>query len=253
MAEGASLFLLVAVGAGVAGFVQGLSGFAFGLVAMSFWAWGLEPKLAAVLSTFGALTGQVIAAATVRRGFDWRVLRPFVAGGLVGVPLGVWLLPRLDIVIFKACLGGLLVPWCLAMLFSRNLPQVRWGGRIADAVSGLLGGICGGVGGFTGPIPTLWCTLRGMARDAQRSVIQNFNLAMLAVAFTLQVGAGNVTVPMLPLLAVVAVCVLVPVLLGARLYIGLSELAFRRIVLGLLTVSGLALLVSSVPVLLQRA
>lgn len=91
-----------------------------------------------------------------------------------------------------------------------------------------------------------------MARDAQRSVIQNFNLAMLAVAFTLQVGAGNVTVRMLPLLAVVAVCVLVPVLLGARLYIGLSELAFRRIVLGLLTVSGLALLVSSVPVLLHR-
>lgn len=253
MAEGLPVYLLVAVGAGVAGFVQGLSGFAFGLVAMSFWAWGLEPRLAAVLSTFGALTGQVIAAATVRRGFDGRALMPFVFGGVLGVPLGVWLLPRLDIVLFKACLGGLLVPWCLAMLFARNLPQVRWGGRIADAVSGLLGGICGGVGGFTGPIPTLWCTLRGMARDAQRSVIQNFNLSMLAVAFTLQAGAGNVTVAMLPMLALVAVCVLVPVLLGARLYIGLSELAFRRIVLGLLTVSGLALLVSSVPVLLQRA
>ena len=252
MAEGASLYLLVALGAGVAGFVQGLSGFAFGLVAMSFWAWGLEPRLAAVLATFGALTGQVIAAVTVRRGFDWRALKPIVLGGLVGVPLGVWMLPRLDVALFKACLGGLLVPWCLAMLFARNLPQVRWGGRLADGVSGLLGGVCGGVGGFTGPIPTLWCTLRGMARDAQRSVIQNFNLAMLAVAFTLQVGAGNVTAGMLPLLAVVAVCVLVPVLLGARLYIGLSELAFRRIVLSLLTVSGIALLMSSVPVLLQR-
>ena len=76
MAEGASLYLLVALGAGVAGFVQGLSGFAFGLVAMSFWAWGLAPQLAAVLSIFGALTGQVIAAVTVRRGFDWRALRP---------------------------------------------------------------------------------------------------------------------------------------------------------------------------------
>ena len=38
-----SVYLVVALGAVVAGFVQGLSGFAFGLVAMSFWAWALEP------------------------------------------------------------------------------------------------------------------------------------------------------------------------------------------------------------------
>ncbi len=33
-----SIYFVVALGAVVAGFVQGLSGFAFGLVAMSFWA-----------------------------------------------------------------------------------------------------------------------------------------------------------------------------------------------------------------------
>jgi uncharacterized protein len=247
-----SLYLVVALGAVIAGFVQGLSGFAFGLVAMSVWAWTVDPRLAAVLSTFGALTGQIIAAVTVRRGFDKRMLLPFVIGGLAGVPIGIWLLPRLDVVLFKACLGGLLVPWCLAMLFARNLPRITWGGRIADGVSGFLGGICGGVGGFTGPIPTLWCTLRGMARDAQRSVVQNFNLSMLAVAFALQVGSGNVGMAMLPLLAIVAVCVLVPVLLGARLYIGISDVAFRQIVLGLLTLSGLALLAASVPELWVR-
>jgi len=252
LSDGLSLYLLVALGAGIAGFVQGLSGFAFGLTAMSIWAWSVEPRLAAVLATFGALTGQVIAAVTVRRGFDMRALLPFVIGGLVGVPLGVWLLPHLDAVLFKACLGALLVPWCLAMLFARSLPRVRWGGRPADAVSGLLGGVCGGVGGFTGPIPTLWCTLRGLERDTQRAIIQNFNLSMLAVAFTLQIGAGHVQAAMLPMLAIVAVCVLVPVLLGARLYVGLSELAFRRVVLSLLTVSGVVLLVSSVPALLQR-
>ena len=52
-----SLYLVVALGAAVAGFVQGLSGFAFGLVAMSFWAWTVEPQLAALLAVFGALTG----------------------------------------------------------------------------------------------------------------------------------------------------------------------------------------------------
>ena len=203
MSTATSLYLVVALGAVVAGFVQGLSGFAFGLVAMSFWAWTVEP--------------------------------------------------RLDVAVFKACLGGLLVPWCIAMLLARQLPRIAWGGRAANAVSGFLGGICGGVGGFTGPIPTLWCTLRGLERDLQRSVVQNFNLSMLAVAFALQVGTGNVSMAMLPLLGVVAVCVLIPVLLGARLYTGISDVAFRQVVLGLLTLSGVALLAASVPELLRRA
>ncbi|MBO9515930.1 MAG: sulfite exporter TauE/SafE family protein [Variovorax sp.] len=248
----ASLYLIVALGAVVAGFVQGLSGFAFGLVAMSFWAWSVDPQLAAVLSTFGALAGQVIAAVSGRRRFDKALLAPFVIGGLAGLPIGVWLLPRLDVPLFKACLGGLLLVWCPAMLMARNLPRVSAGGRAADAIAGWLGGICGGVGGFTGPIPTLWCTLRGFEKDVQRAVIQNFNLSMLAVAFSLHLGTGLVKLAMLPLLGIVALAVLVPVLLGARLYAGISELAFRRIVLSLLTVSGIALLASSVPVLLAR-
>ena len=247
-----SLYLLVAVGAGVAGFVQGLSGFAFGLVAMSFWAWSVEPLLAAVLAVFGALTGQVIAAVTVRRAFDKMLLVPFVVGGLAGVPLGVWLVPRLDLVLFKACLGALLVLWAPAMLMSSNLPRITRGGRIGDAVSGAIGGVMAGVGGFAGAVPTLWCTLRGFPRDAQRAVIQNFNLAMLVVAFGIHLASGNVKAPMLPLLGIVAACVLVPVLLGAKLYIGISEAAFRKIVLGLLTASGVALLASALPALLRR-
>jgi hypothetical protein len=60
-----SAIWVVAVGAVVAGFVQGLSGFAFGLTAMSFWAWSLDPRVAAVLAVFGALLGQIIGAVTV--------------------------------------------------------------------------------------------------------------------------------------------------------------------------------------------
>src|SRR6218665_3389470 len=125
------IIFTVALGAAVAGFVQGLSGFAFGLVAMSFWAWSLEPRLAAVLAVFGALTGQVIAALSVRRGFDARRLWPFVCGGLLGVPLGVLLLPRLGADGFKAVLGLLLVLWCPAMVRARDLPRITRRGRLA--------------------------------------------------------------------------------------------------------------------------
>lgn len=120
-----SLYVLVAAGAMAAGFVQGLSGFGFGMVAMSFWAWTIDPKLAAAMVVFGSLTGQLLAAFTVRRGFTVAHLLPFVAGGLLGIPVGVKLLPYLDPLMFKALVGGLLAIWCPIMLFATPASHYR--------------------------------------------------------------------------------------------------------------------------------
>jgi len=247
-----SVYLVVALGAIVAGFVQGLSGFAFGMVAMSFWAWALDPRLAATLAVFGALVGQLLAVFTVRRGFNLRLLLPFVLGGLVGIPLGVAVLPHLDMAWFKALLGGFLALWCPVMLMARSLPPVTVGGRLGDTVAGMAGGVLSGIGGFAGPVPTLWATLRGFGKDEQRAVIQNFNLSMLLVTMGVYLCSGVVTRQMLPYFAIVAPAMLVPTLLGARLYIGISQARFRQIVLGLLTASGVALLASALPTLLAR-
>ncbi|CAG9180718.1 sulfite exporter TauE/SafE family protein [Cupriavidus pampae] len=239
--------LVIALGAIVAGFVQGLSGFAFGMVAMSFWAWTVEPRLAAAMSVFGALTGQLLAAFSVRRKFHLAAVLPFLLGGVLGIPVGVMLLPMLNVHWFKIVLGTVLVIWCPIMLFSANIPRITHGGRVADGVAGWLGGIMGGIGGFTGMIPTLWCTLRGFEKDKQRTIIQNFNLGALIVTMAVYVGTGIVTTDMLPKFAIVAPAMLIPTLLGTRVYLGISDVAFRRIVLSLLTLSGVAMLAAAVP------
>ncbi|MWL90955.1 MULTISPECIES: sulfite exporter TauE/SafE family protein [unclassified Cupriavidus] len=245
-----SLFLIVALGAAVAGFVQGLSGFAFGMVAMSFWAWGVEPHMAAAMSVFGSLTGQLLAAFTVRRKFHLATVLPFLLGGLVGIPIGVSVLPMLDVNLFKLCLGTVLVVFCPIMLFASRMPRITHGGRVADGVVGAIGGIMGGIGGFTGIVPTLWCTLRGFDKDRQRVVIQNFNLGALIVTMGVYIATGLVTRDMLPMFAIVAPAMLIPTLIGTRVYIGISEVTFRRIVLTLLSASGVAMLVASVPKLI---
>ncbi len=98
-------------------------------------------------------------------------------------------------------------------------------------------------------LPTLWCTLRRYERDVQRTIVQNFNLAMLAVTMiTYPSRLGDIiTPPVLPMLAVVLLAMLIPTLLGTRAYGGISEVAFRRLVLSLLTLSGLTLLSSGCP------
>jgi uncharacterized membrane protein YfcA len=238
-------YLLIALGAAAGGFAQGLSGFAFGLVAMSFWVWTIEPKLAAALVLFGSLTGQIIGAASVRRKLNLRLLMPYIVGGAAGVPFGTAILPYLDAALFKGFVGLLLIVWCPAMLFAAKLPPVKFGGHTADGIAGFLGGICGGIAGFTGAIPTLWCALRRLPKDEQRGIVQNFNLATLTCAMAAYLAGGHISLDMLPMFAVVAVALAVPVLFGAKLYAGISEAAFRRIVLGLLFASGVVLFSSA--------
>ena len=75
---------------------------------------------------------------------------------------------------------------------------------------------------------------------------------MLSVTFAGYLATGLISTQSAGLFAVVVPAMLIPSLLGARVYLGMSEMAFRRVVLGLLTLSGAAMLVSAAPVLLAR-
>jgi len=247
-----STVIVVLLGAVLAGFVQGLSGFAFGMVSMSIWVWVLPPNVAAALAILGALVGQLVGTFTVRRGFEWPRLLPFLVGGLVGIPLGVLVLRVLDPILFRACLGAVLLTVCPLMLMAGRLPGTQGVGRGADVLIGVIGGIMSTLGGFAGTVPALWCTLRGWDKAVQRAIIQNFSLAILAVSAVVYLASGMLPVQSLSLLAVVLPAMLIPGVLGARVYVGISEPSFRRIVLGLLILSGLVLISTSIPVLIAR-
>jgi uncharacterized protein len=107
----------------------------------------------------------------------------------------------------------------------------------------------GGIGGFSGVLPSLWITLRGWDKDLQRSVIQNFSLVALAVTLASYIVSGLATPDMWPKLAVVVPALLLPSLIGARIYHGLSPAAFRRVVLVLLTGAGVAMIAAALPAL----
>jgi hypothetical protein len=65
-------------------------------------------------------------------------------------------------------------------------------------------------------------------------------------------ATGLITRETLFLFALVAPAMIVPTLLGVQLYARFSDLAFRRLILVLLSLSGIVLLVASVPRLMVR-
>lgn len=236
---------ILAVGAAVGGLVQGISGFAFAMVAMAIWVWGVDPQLAAVMAVFGGVTGQIISVLRVRRGMHVHLLWPFVIGSAIGIPLGTRLLPLLDANRFKLVLGGMLVACCSAMLASARLPRVATGGRAADAAVGLLGGVMAPISGFSGLAPALWATLRGYTKDEHRAVLQNFNLLVLSATMASLVWTGRARPEHLPQMGVVAASLIVPSMWGSRIYIGMSPTAFRNGVLWILVFAGVTMLASA--------
>ena len=236
---------VLAVGAAIAGLVQGISGFAFAMVAMAIWVWTLDPVLAATMAVFGGWFGQVISALRIRRGWHVNILWPFVLGAAIGIPLGQQLLPYLDPNQFKLVLGALLVICCSAMLATARLPHVKHGGKPADAVVGLLGGVMAPLSGFSGLAPALWASLRGYNKDEHRAVIQNFNLIVLSATVASNVFYGRLNRTHLPQMAIVAGALVIPAIWGSKIYTGMSAVAFRKTVLWLLVGAGVTMLVKA--------
>jgi hypothetical protein len=77
-------------------------------------------------------------------------------------------------------------------------------------------------------------------------VFQTFNFTILAASLCLQAGTGLVSSEVLRLALFALPGTLVGAWLGARTYRGLSDRNFRDIVLGLLFLSGLGLVWSSI-------
>src|SRR5882672_8679406 len=69
-----------------------------------------------------------------------------------------------------------------------RLPLIKGGGRVADAAVGLAAGILGGIGGYSGVLPTIWTQLRGWPKEVARGVYQPFIL-VAQVATLMMVGA----------------------------------------------------------------
>jgi len=250
----ANLALLVIGGSAIAGFVSGLAGFAFGLVAMVFWAWTLPPQMIGPMLVVGSLGGQVLTVGTVRRSIRVKLIAPMLAGGLIGVPIGAALLPWLDPVVFRLGVGVLLIVYCGLMLLAANLPTITISATrsvLADGGIGVIGGILGGVAGLVGPAPTVWCMLRGYPKDSQRAICQTFFIVMQTLTLVMYSVNGLISAETLVLFAWMMPSSLLFAWLGSRLYLRLSDHAFRRMLFVLLLASGVALLGSSLRHALQ--
>jgi hypothetical protein len=127
----------------------------------------------------------------------------------------------------------------------KDLPNITRKTPMIDISVGLMGGILGGAASLSGVLPTMWCAMRGWAKDEKRAVLQIFNITILGVtaaslALTSQSvrDAGWLVLLSLPTSLIAAH-------LGMKLFSRLTDNQFRRLLTIMIFVSGTSLLLRS--------
>ena len=226
-----------------AALVTGVAGFAFGLVAAGVWLHILTPMQTATLIIAFGLVVQGISVWKLRHALRWSRLWPFLLGAAFGVPLGVAILgwARPDYV--RVTVGVVLVLYSTYSLARPAMKPVKAGGATADAGVGFLNGILGGLTGLAGILTTIWCGLRGWPKDEQRAIFQPIGVAIFAMSGLWLGINGAISTDTVWFFGIGLPALLAGTWLGLRLYGHLDEAGFRKLVLVLLLVSGLALVV----------
>jgi uncharacterized protein len=229
------------IGGFVGGIASGAAGFAFGMAATAIWLHAIAPIHVAFLVVGGGLAMQSTTIWTLRGSLDgWR-LWPFVLAGVLGAPIGVWLLVRTDIATLKVAIGTFLAVYGVYALAAPRLPHVT-AGRGADMVVGFIAGVLGGLGGYSGVLPAIWTQLRGWSKAEARAFYQPFiivvHIVTLAALGTVALDRKGLVLLVLGLPAMA-----LGTWVGWQLYGHLDEKRFRQALAIMLLLSGVILIV----------
>jgi hypothetical protein len=235
------VLVFVWLGALLGGFAVGAAGFAFALAASALWLHVLDPLRATLLVASCGTILHIGLVWRIRDTIEPRRLLPFVVSGLLGVPIGVFVLTRANPATLKIVLGAFLLAYGLYALLTPRLPQVKGGGRAADAAVGFVGGILGGIGGYSGVLPTIWTQLRGWPKDAARGVYQPFLLVM-QIATVVATGFIAFDTRDLVLVGAALPALLIGAWLGWVVFDRLDERRFRQVLAAMIAISGATLM-----------
>jgi uncharacterized membrane protein YfcA len=236
---------LVLSGAVFAGaFVSGLSGFAFSAVAGAILLHVFPPIEAVPLMMACSITVQAANLFALRKSMQWKTSLVFIGGGLLGIPIAIYLLQNVDTGIFRLGFGALVSLYATYALFRPALANSRqMESQSRNALVGFGGGLVGGLTAMPGALPAIWCDIHGLPKAQQRGLVQPYIGVMQLFALALMLSHHSLSLKVLVDFGIALPALAAGTAVGIVLFGRINESAFKRIVLGLLLFSGLCLVI----------
>lgn len=234
-------FLLLSAAVFSGAFVSGLAGFAFSAVAGAILLHMLQPLEAVPLMMACSVGVQATNLWALRHSIRWKDSVVLIVGGLLGAPLALWLLHNADARLFQQMFGTTIAIYSAYMLFKPALGCPRPMSRNRMAIVGFGGGLIGGLTAMPGALPTIWCEMHGLPKNDQRGLVQPFIAAMQIASLSMMLARQELSSKVIVDLAMSLPALLAGTALGVLAFRRVHDALFRKIILGILLVSGLLL------------
>jgi uncharacterized membrane protein YfcA len=227
-----------------ASLISGLSGFGFGLVAMSVLPLLIGIRLASAFVSFCSLA--VFAALTIglRKHIAWKALLPLLVGVAAGIPIGVYGLVNLPEGVLLKILAAFIVSYVLFALLVQNRVRMRMDHRWGY-LAGFLGGLISGALSAGGPPVIMYCDSLDLGKKGFKATMQLFFVLMIVYKIPFFYVSGLLTAELWRTLLYYSPFVAAGTAAGVLMFHRLSDLWFRRVVLLLLTATAVTMFAKS--------
>ena len=234
----------------LSGVMSGLSGFGFSAIGATTLLI-LTPTLQVPLFQTLSTGNQLLSAGQLREDMPkswkdiWAGPGPCMLGGVVGVPVGIWLLSHLPAVQLMTVFGTFLVAYAVYSMFKPTSFKLRrFDGKASGAAVGFLGGVVGGFTAFPGAAVVVWTGLRGLPKARHRAIVQPYIIMsqIYSLGLVAWLHPAYLSAQFWLLLALTFPAVVPGTLSGLAIYKRMSDLDFKRVTYLLLGISGVALL-----------
>jgi uncharacterized membrane protein YfcA len=237
-------FLLLSAAVFAGAFVSGLAGFAFSAVAGAILLHVFQPLEAVPLMMACSVGVQAASLLALHKTVQWKGSLVLIIGGVLGVPIAVYLLQNADTRTFRVGFGVLVALYAGYTLFRPTLTYIRqMDNQGRNALIGFGGGLIGGLTAMPGALPTIWCDMHGMPKNQQRGIVQPFIAAMQIFALVLMLSRNDLSSRVLIDFAISLPPLVAGTTLGILTFRRVDEVTFRRIILIILFFSGLSLVI----------
>ena len=231
------------LGAALGGFVNGLAGFGTSLFALGWWLQVMPPLQAVAVVLVMSVASGIQGVFVVLHSIEWPRLLRFLLPGLLGIPIGLQLLERIDADRLKIVVAVFLLVYGGFFAFRRDLPSLTRPFEAIDVTVGFFGGILGAIAGLSGALPTIWLSLRDWTRQRTRAILQPYNVTVLGISTLMLAINGTYDRETLIAIAVALPVTMIAAQLGLWTFKRLTDAQFRRLLIAMMLLSGVVLLV----------
>lgn len=226
-------------------FIQGIVGFAMGLLAVPVWLMIFPQTLVRSMMLVLSVVGNLILLSLLWRRVNWQIVIPILIGAAAGSWPGTLIPLYMPIVPFKIFVGVFIVLAGVVLISGWRHPVSSLPQRIAV---GFLSGLLNGCISLSGPPTATFLSAGNVDRNAFRASLSVFFFSLNLVTLTIVFLSGELRelLPVIDVLPFYAATVALGTLLGMSVGKRLAEGSFHKAVDCLILLSGAYLVLTTI-------